>query len=209
MKHSYLKETQKAMKTLTLPVIPSHRGRGNKWFPLPSWERIRVRGNLSGGFTLIEAVIVMVIVAILAAVVILRNPFDSIKLSSATRKVAADIRYVQKLSISNQTRAGIAFNLTGYDVYSDIALSTRAVSPGDPCSTNALNQFVVDFTDANRCSNFSNVTITSPATNPVAFNSLGTPVNQWGTILGSNQSITVNYSGSRQITIEQGTGRVY
>ena len=159
------------------------------------------------GFTLIEAVIVMVIVAILAAVVILRNPFDSIKLNSATRKVAADIRYVQKLSISNQTRAGMTFNANGYTVYSNISTLTQARSSGDPCATDATGNFIVLFT-APRCSSYANVQLNPlPTTNPIAFNSLGTPVNQWGTILG-NQSVTVNYSGSNTINIEAGTGRV-
>jgi len=143
---------------------------------------------------------VMVIIAILAAVVIIRNPFGDIKLYSATRKVAADIRYVQKLSISNQTRAGITFNLNGYDVYSNMAVSTRAVSPGDPCSTDPSNNFIVAFNDS-RCSNYDGVTIatTFPA-DTVQFNSLGAP--------DTAGSVTVTYNGSQQITITAGTGRV-
>jgi prepilin-type N-terminal cleavage/methylation domain-containing protein len=161
-----------------------------------------------GGFTLIETVIVMVIVVILAAVVILRNPFGSIKLYSASKKVAGDIRYAQKLAISTQERCGIDFNINGYSVR-NITWNTLAKSPGDTCSTDSQNNFVVDFT-ASRCSNYSNVQITSPATDPIAFNSLGTPVNQWGTMLGSNQTVTLSLSGAgnQNITVEQGTGRV-
>ena len=161
------------------------------------------------GFTLIETVIVMVIAAILAAVVAVRwNPFDTIKLNSATRKVAADIRYVQKLSISNQTRSGVVFNANGYSVYPNITdLATLAASSGDVCSSDASNNFVVDFTQS-RCSNYSGVTITTlPATNPIAFNSLGTPVDSAGATIGG-QTIIVTYNGTQQITIEQGTGRV-
>lgn len=164
------------------------------------------------GFTLIEAIIVMVIVAILAAVAIIKNPFDTIKRSSATRKVAEDIRYVQKLSISNQTRAGIEFNANGYCVFQNITLRTGAclpvvalaTSPGDPCSTNASKQFVVDFTDASRCSNYSGVTLTASATNPFAFNSLGSLVDTAGNALVT-QTVSV---GGNAITIEAGTGRV-
>lgn len=161
----------------------------------------------SGGFTLIETIMVMVIIVILAAVVIIRNPFGDIKLYSATRKVAADIRYVQKLSISNQTRAGMVFNANGYSVYPNITdLTTLAPSPGDPCSSwTDISKplpnifFVVDFTDANRCSNYSGVTITNitfPA-NTVSFNSLGTPDNAGSLKVGGNT-----------ITVEAGTGRV-
>jgi hypothetical protein len=30
---------------ITLPLIPSHQGRGNYWLPLPLWERVGVRGG--------------------------------------------------------------------------------------------------------------------------------------------------------------------
>lgn len=150
----------------------------------------------------------MVIAVILAAVVAVRwSPFDTIKLNSATRKVAADIRYAQKLAISTQTRAAITFNANGYDVYQDITVPTRAPSPGDPCSTDTSNNFVVAFNDS-RCDSYSGVTITVPTTNPIAFNSLGTPVNSGGTTI-AGQTVTVTYKGSsKSITIEEGTGRV-
>lgn len=161
------------------------------------------------GFTLIEAIIVMVIVGILAAFVILRNPFDSIKLNSATRKVADDIRYAQKLAISNQTRAGIQFNANGYTVYSNAATSTVAKTSGDPCSDDGTGNFVVNFNNP-QCSNYQNITITTlPSTNPIAFNSSGTPVSSVGVVLGGNQSLIITYSGTKQINIEAGTGRVY
>lgn len=167
------------------------------------------------GFTLIETIMVMVVVAILAAVAVLRNPFDAIKLTSATRKVAADIRYVQKLAISSQTRAGIEFTLNGYCVFQDITLRTGAclpdaalaVSTGDPCSTSSTNKLVVDFADANRCSNYSGITLTPPADNPFAFSSLGKPVTSAGADLGT-QTVAINFKGIKQITIESGTGRV-
>ncbi len=161
------------------------------------------------GFTLIETIVVMVVIVILAAVVVVRNPFNDIKIYGATRKVAADIRYVQKLSISNQTRAGITFNANGYTVYSNIVTLTQARSSGDSCSTDASNNFVVDFTQG-RCSNYKNVRIAAlPSTNPIAFNSIGTPVDSGGAI-AVNQIITLSLSGasSQSITIEAGTGRV-
>lgn len=163
------------------------------------------------GFTVIEAIMIMVIVGILAAVVILRWDFGSFKLYSATRKVAGDIRYTQKLAISNQTRAAIEFNGNGYNVYNDTTVSPPyppATSPGDSCSTDPSNNFVVDFTQS-RCSSYSGV-ILSFTTSVIAFNSLGTPVDTAGTPFGTNQTITLSYSGltPETITIEAGTGRV-
>jgi prepilin-type N-terminal cleavage/methylation domain-containing protein len=175
---------------------------------------IRQNSNVSSrlaGFTLIELVMVIVIIGILSAVAIIKNPFNSIKLNRSVIKVIADIRYVQKLAISNQTRAGITFNIDGYTVYSTFSPSTPAMSPGDTCSSDASNNFVVDFTEP-RCSNYQNIQITIlPATNPIAFNSLGTPVNSTTGIGLASQTITVFLSGagSQTINIEAGTGRVY
>ena len=153
---------------------------------------------------------VMVIAVILAAVVAVRwSPFDTIKLNSATRKVAGDIRYAQKVAISTQeTYAAIFFNTNGYSIYQKYASSTLVPSPGDPCSDSGGN-FTVDFT-ASRCSNYNGVQITTlPATNPLAFNALGTPVNTaFGSVLTDPQTIIITYRGTKTITVEAGTGRV-
>ncbi|PIV41544.1 MAG: hypothetical protein COS28_04905 [Nitrospirae bacterium CG02_land_8_20_14_3_00_44_33] len=165
-----------------------------------------------GGFTLIETIIVMVIAVILAAVVAVRwSPFDTIKLNSATRKVAADIRYAQKVAISTQaTYAAIAFNTNGYTVYEKYASMTIAPSPGDPCSDSG-GSFIVDFSDASRCSNYSEVTITTNLTADVLqFNSLGTPLDNTGAVItGADKKVTITHKGSnKDISIGTGTGRV-
>ena len=164
---------------------------------------------MNKGFTLIETVIVMVIVIIISAVVITRWNFDPIKLNSTVRKVAEDIRYAQKLAITTQTRAGIVFTANGYSVYRNVTPpqipANLATSPGDPCSTDPANAFVVDFTNP-RCSNYSGVTVSAIT---IAFNSLGTPVNPGtGAVLNVDQTVTVTYKGSKPIIITQGTGRV-
>ncbi len=157
------------------------------------------------GFTVIETVIVISILIILAAAVIIRWDFDPIKLEGAARKVVSDIRYTQKLAISSQARSAITFNANGYSVFTDITVPTSATSPGDTCSSDPAFNFVVDFT-AGRCSNYSGVTL-GFTTALIAFNSLGKPVDAAGTDLAT-QTVTVNYNGSKNITIEAGTGRV-
>src|SRR3989339_239671 len=163
----------------------------------------------NNGFTLIETIMVMVIAVILAAVVAVRwSPFDTIKLNSATRKVAGDIRYAQKVAISTQaTYAAIAFNTNGYTVY-DTYSSIISRSPGDPCSDNGGN-FEVAF-NTPRCSNFSGVTITTNITDDVLqFNSLGTPLQGiFASVIPSDRTITITYKDSKPIYIEVGTGRV-
>lgn len=163
---------------------------------------------MNKGFTLIETVIVMVIVLIIAATVIIRWNFDPVKLNSAVRKIAEDIRYAQKLAITTQTRAGMVFSSNGYSVYRNVTPpqipANLATSPGDPCSTDASNSFVVDFSNS-RCSNYSGVTVSAIT---IAFNSLGTPVDPTTGIAVAGQIVTVTYKTNKNITIEQGTGRV-
>jgi prepilin-type N-terminal cleavage/methylation domain-containing protein len=190
---------------------------------LKDCSRFTVHGSrfTERGFTLIETIIVMVIMAILAAVVAVRwSPFDTIKLNNATRKVAADIRYAQKLAISSQistqTKAAIEFNANGYCVFNDVTLRTGVCapasaltkSPGDPCSTDSSNYFIVAFNDS-RCETYSGVTITTDLTNNIVrFNSLGTPFDDTGVVINIDKTVTVTYNGTKQITIGTGTGRV-
>lgn len=158
------------------------------------------------GLTVIELIIVMVIVGILVAVIILRWDFESFKLSGATRKVARDIRYAQKLAISTQQRCGIVFSGTGYIVFENGNVTDPASSPGDTCSTDGAGNFVVDFS-ADRCSNYNGVTV---STITIAFNSIGAPVDpNTGNPVGT-QTITLSLSGvpPETIIIEAGTGRV-
>jgi len=166
-----------------------------------------------GGFTLIETIIVMVIAVILAAVVAVRwSPFDTIKLNSATRKVAADIRYSQKLAISSQQRCGVVLSGSTYTVFEQGNTADPAPSSGDGCSTasdgadaDTTSDFIVDFND-DRCSAYSGVTV---STITIYFNSLGTPVDSGGIAVGSDQTVALTYKGTnKNISVVQGTGRV-
>ncbi len=162
------------------------------------------------GFTLVETVVVIVIIAILSVVVVVKNPFSAIKIYSATRKMAADIRYAQQLAKATQTRCGLQYtSTTTYSVFTNDNTATRARSAGDPCSDDGAGNFVVNFSST-QCGVYNGVTIaqTLPA-NIVKFNSIGTPYGGDNNPLVSSV-VTLSLSGatSRTITIEAGTGRV-
>ncbi len=129
-------------------------------------------------------------------------------MDSAVRKTAGDIRYAQKLSISTQKRAGVAFNANGYELYAVIngPSPQLANSPGDPCSTRPDGKFVVDFNDQ-RCKEMEGVTL-SFLINAIAFDSIGTLVNATSGAELPTQTVDINYNGTRTITVETGTGRV-
>jgi len=158
------------------------------------------------GFTLIEAVAVMLLLGILAAVVILRSsPFGGVKLEAATRKVASDVRYARELSLATQKRAGLLLSSSGYSLYADITNSTLAEAPEGGCSSNEAGKFVVDFS-APRCREFQGVSLSySSAT--LAFSATGALVDASGTSI-PQASITVSYQGSKTIVINGTTGRV-
>jgi len=160
------------------------------------------------GFTLIEAIMVVVLLAILAAAVLIKNPIEKIRLNGAAEKVKTDIRYARKLAVSSQQRAGIEFRTDGYSVYGvmNSITNTAATASSDACSKDASGNFVVDFTAA-RCAELSGITL-SPSMK-VAFDSLGIPVDASTGAPLSTQTVTVNGSaGSKTITIEGQTGTV-
>ncbi|MEO5377627.1 MAG: prepilin-type N-terminal cleavage/methylation domain-containing protein [Magnetococcus sp. DMHC-6] len=55
------------------------------------------------GFSLIEFIMVIVILAALSSVIIEKMPGDALSLDAATRQVAQDIRYTQTLAMSGES----------------------------------------------------------------------------------------------------------
>ncbi|MDP2166728.1 MAG: prepilin-type N-terminal cleavage/methylation domain-containing protein [Thermodesulfovibrionales bacterium] len=160
------------------------------------------------GFTLIETIMVIVIASILGIALFMRwGPSDAARLEAAARKISGDIRYAQKLSISTYEMAGVLFDANGYSVYAIVNSAALANSPGGPCSKDASGKFVVDFRE-DRCSDFSGVTITPPLANPLAFDTIGRPINNATGAALSTQTVGVNYKGAKNISIEAVTGRV-
>ena len=160
----------------------------------------------AGGFTLIEVMLIIAILAVLAAALILKNPIESMKVTAASGKIKADLRYARKLAVSTQDRAGITFNANGYSVFANVVGAVLANSPSEGCSSDASGDFVVDFTAA-RCSELSGLTLSFSAAT-VAFDSLGSPVDAAGAALGTQTVDVTGPPGTKTVTIEAQTGRV-
>jgi prepilin-type N-terminal cleavage/methylation domain-containing protein len=160
-----------------------------------------------GGFTLIEAILVVTLLAILAAAVLIKNPIEKVRVNGAAAKVKADIRYARKLAVSSGQTAVMRFDATGYGIFTDLVANTPASGTGEACSTDASGNFNVDFSAA-RCANLNGILLTY-STGTVAFDALGTPLDAAGTPFAAQQTVTVaGTGGSRLIQIEAQTGRV-
>jgi prepilin-type N-terminal cleavage/methylation domain-containing protein len=140
----------------------------------------------SKGFTLIEVISVMIIVAILAATVLPRIDFgatsSTASANGAAYMIASDIRYTQECAMARLVSKSISFT-SGQSVYTFPA-TTPSTSSLDP--TGRLP---------------SGVTI--GATITFTFNSLGEPT------AGGGSSVTVSSGGiTKTITVVNYTGKV-
>ncbi|MFQ5598432.1 MAG: Tfp pilus assembly protein FimT/FimU [Nitrospiria bacterium] len=72
------------------------------------------------GFTLIEVVIVMLVMAILALVVVSPFNLSNARAGAAAKKLEADLRYAQQLANASRIRHGVEVtNGTSYRVFQD------------------------------------------------------------------------------------------
>ena len=145
---------------------------------------------INRGFTLVELVMVLLLVAILAFVVTPRSSENTIELSSQAEQVATDIRYAQSLSMTRgaalgtQGRYCIFFTATGYQYRNNgnsyatpctvpvnhpaTGSSTAIVLAGTAVSTANLTGNYLEFDTKGQPASFaaaaSNATITLSAT---------------------------------------------
>lgn len=174
------------------------------------------------GFTFYEVVLILVITAVLAFTVFIKSPdFYTIKLDSAARKLASDIRFAQQLAMTRQVRNGVVFNLTvacppavathTYTVFEEKGVCPTVDTPArNPAGGGNLT------VDYNTDAQFKGVTITSPSfcvgatcTETLEFNAEGAATDAAGTQLNSG-SVTLNYPGatSKTITVTPSTGKI-
>jgi len=136
--------------------------------------RVRVAG--SGGFTMIELVIVMVLVAVLAFVAIPRLNTGSLTVMPVAEQIAAEIRYAQNLAL---TRAAThSFIVSG---------NTVSIS-GSTGATLSTGESLKAFDD-----------VTLGGDSPIAFDPrFGKPTPEGGatiTVSGGGNSVNVVISG--------------
>ena len=150
----------------------------------------------SRGFTLVELVVVILLLAILAFTAIPRNPGKSINLPGQAHQLAADIRYVQSLSMTRGQR--YCFNLTGTGYRFTTAASTCTTAVAH--STGSTSVITLDGVSLS-WTNLPNAY--------VIFSGEGVPYTAAAASLGSDAVITLaGDGGPKTVTISPVTGRV-
>jgi prepilin-type N-terminal cleavage/methylation domain-containing protein len=85
----------------------------------------------TGGFTVIELVIVLIIAGILAATVIVKWPGKSINIYAQADQIVQDIRHTQSLAMARATtgqRYRINFDTSSYAITSNSGATIKSVS---------------------------------------------------------------------------------
>lgn len=158
------------------------------------------------GFTLIELVVVMTLIAILAWIAYPKiTAMSEIRLDAAARRVAADLRYAQNRSIGTRVVHGLYFEPAQgrYTVYAPTP-ATPITDPADRART-----LRVTF---NQKVEYRGVAITSASfgtTPAVSFDYFGVPRDSGGTDLAATGRVILTYQGqSDTIDVAPGTGAV-
>jgi len=162
------------------------------------------------GFTLIEAISVMVVIGLLSVMVVPQvvGALQSFRLNAAVGKVLSDIRYARELALSRHATYGIEVSAAenSYSIFS-ISGGVKTVL-SDPMTQKTMT---IDF---DLLTQYSGVTIGSvdfcdgvgcPSVD-LRFDSFGVPYDSSGAAMASSATMALSAGGTtRTITIYQQT----
>jgi prepilin-type N-terminal cleavage/methylation domain-containing protein len=148
------------------------------------------------GFTLIEMVVTLILVAIIAFTAIPRGPDTTPSLAAQGEQLVSDLRYVQSRAMALGVRHRLCLAAAGYT----IATTSCATPIAHPATGDTAPV------------GFGGITLSWAGlpNNYVAFDSAGVPyITDPGTALSANATITLtsNQGGSQMVTISPETGR--
>jgi prepilin-type N-terminal cleavage/methylation domain-containing protein len=164
------------------------------------------------GFTMIELMVVLAIIAIAAAIVVpMTSSTGSMQLRAAVTMVAADLEYAKSMSISRGHRYAVVFDKSeGVEGYQIEDLS-KPVGDPDRIVEHPVrkgSKYLVRFAADNRLSQVDIVDANFDTTNTVSFDYLGSPVNGSNASLNSGE-ITLRAGGlTRRVIVQPVTGYI-
>lgn len=157
----------------------------------------------SNGFTLIELVVIITIVAILAVAVLTSGTAKGpIRLEAACQKLAVDLRYMQQMAMAEQVRFGISFDASD-EAYFGFRVNT-STKARDPQTQGDLEVEFDEMTEFNEIgivsTNFSDA---------IEFDSMGAPYDASAVVLSSEGIVTLtDGSNTKTVRIQPVTGKV-
>ena len=157
----------------------------------------------SGGFTLVEIIVVVVIISIAAVIAIpMLSSAADMQIRSAANIIAADMEYAKSMAISRQKNYSVIFdvNNNSYQIESDGSVISHPV--------NASGNFIVSFASDSRLDrvDISAVDFNSDLT--VTFDYLGSPFDVSNQPLNNGQVTLVADGITVNVTVEPVTGYI-
>ena len=161
---------------------------------------------MKNGFTLIEAVMTLVIIGILAAIALpaIGPSLSALRLEAARQKLQGDIIYSQALSVTQQVNHGVIFN-PGSNTYSVYRQTTSNIV-NNPLTG---KPFTVNYSSDSDLKGVSLVSTSfgSPTSDRVEFDSFGAP-SDGTTALAADGTVTLSAGGANAtMTVTKNTGK--
>jgi prepilin-type N-terminal cleavage/methylation domain-containing protein len=161
------------------------------------------------GFTMLELMVVLAIIAIAAAIVVpIASSAGSMQLRAAVTMVAADLEYAKSMSISRGQRYSVVFDSTNEEYRIADPNGTTIAHP-----VNVGHPYAVNFRNDSRLSGVDIVSAGFDGVSTVAFDYLGIPYSVPGvgspTALLSAGVIRLRAGGiERTVSVEPVTGYI-
>jgi len=155
----------------------------------------RKTSSSSFGFTLVEILVVLVILAIAAAIIVANTTgTEDVRASSAAKMIAMDLEYAQSMAITHQDPVTVTFDPDA-ESYSLTNASGALTHP------TSKSEYATDFTTLDGLENVDIVSASFGGGQAVVFDELGTPDN--------GGSVTVQVGAhAYQISVSAATGKV-
>ena len=146
------------------------------------------------GFTMIEVVMVLIVLAIVSTVIAYRPTTGSNDLITQTETLKSHLRYAQIRAMNDTFSWGIRIpNAGSYVLYKNNVQATSQL-PGENAQTHTLPAII---------------TITAGVGTTYNFNDFGKPVDAGGNDIATAQTITLSQGGTTStITITRNTGYI-
>jgi len=158
------------------------------------------------GFTLIEMVTLIVIIAILSFVFITKFSFLQSKLTAAKVKLMSDMRYAQSLAISRGQTFGLEFNpaTETYSLYESTP-ATKIKDPLDPAT-----DFIVNYSTSRAFKGVDIVSANFDGSVRLEFDWKGVPHSGGGGGLSSEGTVVLQGgTNSATVRVATETGRIF